>query len=155
MKLHPYQVSITWTGARHGTTKDYASYSREYTVSGEGKADLLGSSDKIFRGDATLYNPEELLLAAISSCHLLWYLHLCADNKIHILSYKDDISGELEIHAGGDGKFKQANLYPHVVIDDPEKISLATELYQSAHQKCFIANSVNFPVECFPQVSAR
>lgn len=94
-KSHHYTIEMNWSGAKQGTTQSYTSYSREFTLKSPGKKDILGSSDPAFRGDPTLYNPEELLLASIASCHMLWYLHLCAVNKIHVISYEDNIKGTM------------------------------------------------------------
>jgi len=152
-KSHPFQVAVSWSGARQGTTQSYTSYSREFTIQAEGKESLICSSDKMFRGEANLYNPEDLFISTISSCHLLWYLHLCADKKIEVISYQDKASGILQIHEDGSGQFLQVDLYPQVVITREEDIMLALQLHEKAHEKCFIANSVNFPVNCKPTVT--
>jgi organic hydroperoxide reductase OsmC/OhrA len=151
-KSHSFRIAVTWTGAHHGTTESYASYSREFTISSDGKQNIVCSSDKIFRGDANLYNPEDLFISTISSCHLLWYLHLCADKKIHVLSYIDDATGNLQINQDGSGQFTEVTLHPNVIIDSNTDIPLAIQLHEEAHKKCFIANSVNFPVKYIPHV---
>ncbi|HEX4044742.1 MAG TPA: OsmC family protein [Gammaproteobacteria bacterium] len=154
-KSHPYQVVVSWSGARHGTTTSYTAYSREFTISNKGKQDILGSADKMFRGDPNLYNPEDLFISTIASCHLLWYLHLCAEKSIHIMSYIDEASGHLKINADGSGQFNEITLHPQVIIANKQHIELATQLHEQAHKKCFIANSVNFPVACKPHVTAE
>jgi len=146
MKHHNYNVRITWTGNDGRGTSEYKAYRRDHVIHAAGKPDLPGSSDPSFRGDATRYNPEELLLAALSSCHMLWYLHLCAVNRIVVESYEDAASGVMEETADGGGRFVTATLAPAVKLSagDPAK---AIALHEQAHHLCFVANSVNFPVE--------
>jgi len=146
MKHHDYNVRIAWTGNDGRGTSDYKAYRRDHVIRAPGKPDLLASSDPAFRGDATRYNPEELLLAALSSCHMLWYLHLCAANHIVVESYEDAASGVMEETADGGGHFVSATLQPAVRLSagDREK---ALALHEQAHHLCFVANSVNFPVE--------
>ncbi len=153
-KSHPYQMVVTWSGVREGTTESYTAYSREFTVSCERKSDLIGSADKMFRGDPTLYNPEEFLISALSSCHLLSYLHLCTEKGIHVLSYVDNVSGNLELNGDKGGHFTEVVLRPRVTIHDPSLIEVARQLHETAHEKCFIANSVNFTVNCIAEVKA-
>jgi organic hydroperoxide reductase OsmC/OhrA len=152
---HQYQANVSWTGARHGTTASYKSYSREFTVSGEGKSPLVCSSDPMFRGDPSLYNPEDLFISMISSCHMLWYLHLCADAGIHVISYADQISATMEFEPDGGGRFVEAQLNPVVVISDEAQIAAAEALHADAHKKCFLANSVNFPVRYVAEISIK
>lgn len=151
---HQYQTNITWSGARFGTTASYKSYSREFTVNSEGKQPLICSSDPMFRGDPALYNPEDLFISMISSCHMLWYLHLCADAGIHVISYDDEISATMEFEPDGSGKFVEVQLNPVVVISDASQLVLAEKLHEEAHKKCFLANSVNFPVRYTAAVSS-
>jgi organic hydroperoxide reductase OsmC/OhrA len=142
---HRYAARIEWSGAAHGSTKTYAGYSREYTIAVDGKPVLTGSADPAFRGDAAHYNPEDLLLAALSACHLLTYLALCAREGIAIVAYADDATGTMS-ETGGAGRFTRVLLRPVVEIDE-ERIERATALHDEAHAECFVANSVNFPVE--------
>lgn len=114
-------------------------------MSAPGKPELFGSSDPAFRGDPTRYNPEELLLASLSSCHMLWFLHLCAEAGIVVLDYVDNPTGVMEETAEG-GAFKEATLRPIVTVKEGSE-ALINELHQKANKKCFIANSVNFPVK--------
>jgi len=79
-KMLNYEISLTWTGNKGQGTSDYTIYERSYSLGGKGKPLIAGSSDPKFRGDETKWNPEEMLLASIASCHMLWYLHFCADN---------------------------------------------------------------------------
>ncbi|MGH9621626.1 MAG: OsmC family protein [Bryobacteraceae bacterium] len=133
-------------------TSGYTSYERSYEISSEGKPVIAGSSDRAFRGDHTRWNPEELLVASLSACHQLWYLHLCAEAGIVVLEYVDDPEGTMEEFPDGSGRFMGVTLRPRVTIaagGDPAK---AEALHETAHMKCFIANSVNFPVVCEPSI---
>jgi organic hydroperoxide reductase OsmC/OhrA len=118
-----------------------------------GKAGAIpGSSDPHFRGDAARYNPEELLVASLSTCHMLWVLHLCADAGIVVTDYSDEAEGEMRLNADGSGEFVSVTLHPRLVIDGRARADEATQLNHRAHELCFIARSVNFPVECLPEV---
>jgi organic hydroperoxide reductase OsmC/OhrA len=113
---------------------------------------IPGSSDPAFRGDATRYNPEDLMVASLSTCHMLWYLHLCAVNKIVVLDYEDNAQGTREEAADGGGRFVEVTLRPQITITAESDLTTATRLHHDAHEKCFIANSVNFPVGCEPVI---
>lgn len=152
---HQYQVTVTWTGNRGQGTSEYKGYERSHIISVEGKPDLLGSSDPAFRGDRTKYNPEELLLSSLSACHMLWYLHLCAENKIVVTEYKDQPTAIMKVEKSGLGKFTEATLCPIILITDSEKISEAEMLHQKAHEMCFIANSVNFDIRIKPTIQSE
>ena len=147
MKTHQYRTTLRWTGNPGKGTIDYRAYSRNYEIDGERKtAAISGSSDPHFRGDATRYNPEELLVASLSACHMLSYLHLCAVNHVIVTGYEDEASGTMEESPDGSGRLTGVVLRPVVTIaaeSDPEK---AGALHADAHRLCFIANSVNFPV---------
>ncbi len=112
----------------------------------DGKADLEGSADPAFRGETDRHNPEDLLVASLSACHMLTYLALCARNNISVLSYTDEATGVMESTADGGGKFLSVTLHPKVEIGVPENEELAMRLHDKAHSLCFIASSVNFPV---------
>lgn len=146
-KDHLYKTTVTWTGNKGSGTMDYRSYDRDYVISVNGKTDISGSSDSAFLGDKSKHNPEDLLLASISSCHMLWYLHLCSKNEIVVIDYKDDAAGVMEELADGSGKFKEVTLHPQVLIADKAHLELANSLHQEANKMCFIANSLNFPVK--------
>lgn len=152
MTEHHYQLSVKWTGNTGQGTKDYRSYERSHLISGQGKPDLLGTSDPAFRGDPSKYNPEELLLASLSACHMLWYLHLCAVSQIIVIEYSDQPKALMVVDPSGSGHFKEATLHPLVTITDPARLDQAKQLHQPAHEKCFIANSVNFPVTIKPSI---
>lgn len=150
MKTHTYDLEIVWTGNDGEGTRTYRSYRRDHEIRAAGRPVLAGSSDPAFRGDPTRYNPEQLLVAALSSCHLLWYLHLCAVNGIIVHDYRDDAQGEMAENANGSGQFVRVVLRPRVRISgDGEK---AHALHAEAHRYCFIARSVNFPVAIEPQI---
>jgi organic hydroperoxide reductase OsmC/OhrA len=152
MKQHTYEMRVRWDNA--GGTKDYRSYSRDHTISAEGKPEILASSDPAFRGDASRYNPEELLVASLSSCHMLWYLHLCAINGVTVVGYVDDATGTMEEIADGSGRFARVVLNPFVTVNSGRDVDKAVALHERAHHLCFIARSVNFPVEVTPVVTA-
>ena len=145
-KKHNYTLSIKWTGSKgEGTTK-YDAYDRNYTISAKNKVDILGSADAPFLGDITKYNPEDLLLASLSSCHMLWYFHLCADAGVIVIDYTDNPTGILVQNETGSGAFSEVKLNPIVIVKENSMVQKALELHEKAHKCCFIANSVNFPV---------
>lgn len=144
-KIHTYTLKVEWTGNQGQGTPSYTGYSRSHVIRMDGKADIAGSADPAFRGDPTRHNPEDLLVASISSCHMLWYLHFCAVSKITVESYVDDPVGEMVVDSTGLGKFTSVVLKPRVKISSGDE-KLALDLHQKAHEFCFIANSVNFPV---------
>lgn len=147
-KQHRYFTKTIWTGNRGEGTKTYRAYDRSYEIQIENKPTIKGSSDPAFLGDPTCHNPEEQLVAALSSCHLLWYLHLCTTEGIVVTDYKDDASGIMEENEDGSGQFTEVTLRPEVTIEKEEKIELANSLHKKAHALCFIARSVNFPTHC-------
>ena len=142
---HSYQVATRWEGNRGTGTSSYKDYGREHTITAEGKPAIAGSADRAFRGNTDRWNPEEMLLAALSQCHLLSYLHVAASNGIVVVEYEDAASGTMTQTGNGGGHFVSATLRPTVTISsgDPE---LARKLHAEASEKCFIAASVNFPV---------
>jgi organic hydroperoxide reductase OsmC/OhrA len=149
-KSHHYRAAIVWTGNRGSGTSGYRAYDRSYEVRCPGKAPIRGSSDPAFRGDPAVHNPEELLVASLSACHMLWYLHLCADAGIVVSTYEDSATGVLTEASGGAGRFTEVVLHPHVTLARGANSDLAQRLHETAHDKCFIANSVNFPVRVEP-----
>jgi len=154
-KEHSYKLNITWTGNKGVGTESYRAYDRSHTISFPGKPDLLASADPAFLGDNTKYNPEEFLLAALSTCHMLWFLHLCADKGVIVDAYSDEPTGLMIEAKTGGGQFKEVILNPKVVVTENSMISILDELHELAHQKCFIANSVNFPVSHIGNYSVR
>lgn len=144
---HYYEVKLNWTGNLGKGTENYSVYERSFTISIENKPEIYGSSDPAFRGDTTKYNPEELLLASLSSCHMLWYLHFCSVEGIVVLKYNDYATATMEVFENGSGKFSEAKLHPKVIVKDNSMVEKAMLLHAKAHEYCFIANSVNFPVK--------
>jgi organic hydroperoxide reductase OsmC/OhrA len=152
-KTHRYSVTVTWTGNTGTGTSSYRSYERRYEIAAEtGKPAIPGSSDPAFRGDPERWNPEELLVASLSACHELWYLHLCAEAGIVVTAYTDHAEGMMEETADGSGHFTRVILRPQVTVVAGSDIAKARELHAAAHAKCFIARSVNFPVLHEPDI---
>jgi organic hydroperoxide reductase OsmC/OhrA len=147
-KTHRYHIQVVWTGNKGQGTSNYKAYERSHTIAVEGKPLIAGSSDPAFRGDQSKYNPEELLVASISACHMLWYLHLCAEASIVVIDYIDRAIGTMQETEDGSGRFAEVVLYPVVVVDANSDIEQAEKLHEQAHRFCFIANSMNFPVLC-------
>ena len=150
MKTHHYQLELNWTGNIGEGTKNYQSYERSFSININGKPALNGSSDPAFRGDASRYNPEELFLMSISSCHMLWYLHLCAEAGIVVKAYSDHANGKMEENLEESGKFTEVVLSPIVKITNANLQGIANELHKKANKMCFIANSCNFPIHHKP-----
>ena len=145
-KTHEYKSHLTWNGNLGEGTSTYGGYGRDYTVAISGKPDLRGSADPMFRGNPELHNPEDLFLAAISACHMLTYLALCARNGISVISYEDAATGTMTFDGQGGGRFTEVTLHPWVQIDDASKQSMAAELHSKAHELCYIAQSTSSPV---------
>ena len=145
-KEHEYRSQLTWESDRVEGPFDYKSYTRNFRVSMPGKADLLGSADPAFRGDPSRHNPEELLVAALSSCHMLSYLALCARKGIKVMRYSDDASGVMSTRPDGSGAFESVTLRPRVEVAEEGMRSEAMALHEAAHTYCFVSSSVNFPV---------
>jgi organic hydroperoxide reductase OsmC/OhrA len=150
---HRYVLRTTWTGDRGTGTSGYRDYDRAVTIEVDGKPDLLASSDKPFRGDPTRWNPEDLLLASLSECHLLSYLHACVQAGVAVIGYHDEASGVMVEDGRGGGAFREVVLRPHVVVTDESMVDAATAAHAQAHEWCFIANSVNFPVRHEPTIA--
>ncbi len=153
-RTHGYDISVTWTGNRGTGTSGYRAYDRDHDVSADGLPAIAASSDPAFRGDPGRWNPELEFTAALSQCHMLWYLHLCADAGVTVLSYADDAHGVMAEADDGGGHFTEVVLRPRVTVASADMIEAATALHGEAHTKCFIANSVNFPVRHEPVVTA-
>jgi organic hydroperoxide reductase OsmC/OhrA len=152
---HHYSVTVQWTGNTGTGTSGYRSYERRHEISaGSEKLAIPASSDPAFRGDRARWNPEELLVAALSSCHQLSYLHLCAVAGIVVVDYVDRAEGVMAELPGDSGHFVRVVLHPKVTVAPGSDVAKALELHHEAHAKCFIANSVNFPVLHEPQIVA-
>lgn len=150
-KEHHYNAHLVWDG---DNTNDYTTYTRSHRVVIENKQPLPLTSDPAFRGDAATHNPEDLFLTAISSCHMLSYLALCAKYRINVLSYEDRAAGVMQEDGKGGGKFISVTLHPIVTIDNAEQIERATQLHERAHEQCFIANSCSVPIHHEAEVRA-
>jgi organic hydroperoxide reductase OsmC/OhrA len=153
-RIHRYDVSVTWTGNRGTGTSGYRGYDRDHDVTADGRPLIAASSDPAFRGDPARWNPELELVAALSQCHMLWYLHLCAMAGVVVTSYTDHADGTMTEDDDGGGRFTEVVLRPRVIIASPEMAEAAASLHKEAHAKCFIANSVNFPVRHEPAITA-
>ena len=146
VRPHRYAAHLRWSGERGDAAMSYRAYDRTYVVEVDGKPALTGSAGPHFRGDASRWNPEDLLVAALSSCHLLSYLAECSRAGIVVTAYEDDAEGEMTL-IDGKIRFREVVLRPKVTIEDPARVADAEALHEGAHRACFIANSVNFPVK--------
>lgn len=151
---HRYRVDTIWTGNTGTGTSGYRDYARDYRLSAARRPDIAGSADPAFRGDPTRWNPEDLLLASVSACHQLWYLHLCADAGIAVLAYEDAAESTMvEGDAQTGGHFTQFVLRPRVTVRPGDDLALAHRLHEAAHAQCFVANSLKTPVLCEPTIT--
>jgi organic hydroperoxide reductase OsmC/OhrA len=162
IRTHSYDVTVAWTGNRGSGTSGYRDYDRDHEVTVSGAGDgpgarggdaaggqpqpIAGSSDSTFRGDPERWNPEQLLTAALAQCHMLSYLHACAASGIVVIGYTDEAHGVMTETTDGGGHFTEVVLRPRVTVATPDMIEKAVALHQDAHDRCFIASSVNFPV---------
>jgi len=150
MPHHYYNTKTIWTGNRGQGTSEYKAYDRSHIIRIKDKTDIQGSSDAAFRGDRTKHTPEELFVSTLSTCHMLWYLHLCAVNSVIVTEYTDEATGIMQEEPNGNGHFTEVILNPMVTVAEKSMIEKATALHHDAHKMCFIANSVNFPVSHKP-----
>lgn len=148
-RTHSYTATVTWTGNTGAGTAYYRAYSRDHDVAFPGKPVIAGSSDAAFRGDPARVNPEEMLVASLSTCHMLWFLHLACEAGVVVEAYEDSPLGEMAEAADGGGQFTRVTLRPRVTISRGDAATLP-HLHERAHALCFIARSVNFPVVCEP-----
>jgi organic hydroperoxide reductase OsmC/OhrA len=149
---HHYTLTVTWTGNRGAGTTGADTYNRDHVIAAAGKPDLPGSADPSFRGDPTRWNPEELLVASLSQCHMLWYLGLAAAAGVVVVDYRDEPTGTMTEHPDGAGEFTEVVLRPTVTVAEAAMAERAAALHARAHAKCFVARSVNFPVHHRPSV---
>lgn len=143
---HIFKVALSWFSTEETSSPRSKVYRKSHRISIEGKADLEISAAKAFKGNPTLYNPEDLLLSSLVSCHMMSYLYICAQNNIEVFSYSDHAEAILAVNSDGSGRFVEVILNPEVVILNQDQIALALDLHKKANQLCFIANSCNFPV---------
>ena len=151
-ETHTYALTVTWTGNTGTGTSGYRAFERSHDIAVDGKPTIAGSADPAFRGDTERWSPEELLVASLSQCHMLWYLVLCAKEGIVVTEYVDHPTGTLVDTPDGGGHFEEVSLHPQVTIATPEKMDRAIALHERAHDLCYIANSVNFRVRTEPTV---
>lgn len=152
MKQHRYEIQMNWTGNTGQGTETYRGYLRDHVITAPGKPPLAGSSDPAFRGDPSRYSPEDLLVASLSSCHMLWYLHLCSANGVVVTGYSDRAAGTMEETSDGSGAFSEVILRPEISLTSESDRAKALALHEEAHRFCFIANSVKFPVKVEPRI---
>jgi organic hydroperoxide reductase OsmC/OhrA len=153
-RTHRYEVTTTWTGNRGTGTNGYRDYGRDHDVAAEGRPAVAGSADPVFRGDKTRWNPELELVAALSQCHMLSYLHVCTTAGVVVTAYEDHPYGTMAETDDGGGHFTEVMLRPQVTVADASMTEKARELHKDASAKCFIASSVNFPVRHEPSLAA-
>jgi organic hydroperoxide reductase OsmC/OhrA len=147
---HLFKAKLNWNFSKRTEGIAIKTYSKSHTITINDKALMNVSAAKIFKGDPSLYNPEDLLLSSVVSCHMMSYLYVCEQNGIELISYSDQAEAILEVLANGSGRFVGVKLYPKVIIRNKEKMNEALNLHKKANQLCFIANSCNFPIEHFP-----
>ncbi len=152
-RTHSYRTVVTWTGNKGTGTSGYRDYSRDTEVAADGRPVIPASSEPLFRGDPARWNPELLLVASLSQCHMLWYLHLCAEAKVVVTGYVDEASGTMVEEPGGAGRFTEVTLRPRITVTDEQMVATAQGLHARANELCFIAQSVNFPVHHEPTIS--
>lgn len=152
---HHYNIALEWTGNQGAGTRDYRAYSRDYTISANGKPAISGSSDPAFLGDAERYNPEDMFLASIASCHMLWFLHLASSAGIVVTAYHDAASGVMKTNPDGSGEFTIVTLSPSVTIADPSQAEQAIALHDQVGSLCFIARSIKVPIHHDVTVTVR
>jgi organic hydroperoxide reductase OsmC/OhrA len=152
---HDYKARLIWDGNLGTGTTSYQGYGRKYRLQIDGKPDIVGSADPMFRGDANAYNPEDLFVAALSSCHLLSYLALCVRSKVNVVAYEDHAVGTLKLLPNGGGIFESVTLKPVVTLAPGSDEKRALELHETAHDLCFIAASVKIPVLHEPQIKVE
>ncbi|MGO2054049.1 OsmC family protein [Glutamicibacter sp. 287] len=146
LSQHSYRVDIEWTGNHGAGTTSYRDYGREHIIRAAGLPDIAGTADPTFHGSPDRWNPEQLLLAALSQCHMLSYLHVAVTHGVVVTSYQDQASGSLRLNRDNSGEFTEVILRPQVQLADESQRELADSLHQQANKVCFIARSVNFPV---------
>ncbi|MBW1618740.1 MULTISPECIES: OsmC family protein [Empedobacter] len=152
---HLFKVALNWIKKEPQTDSSTRIYTKSHYISIEGKPDLEVSAAKTFKGDPNLYNPEDLLLSSLTSCHMMSYLYCCTQHKIEVISYQDHSEATLQINPDGSGKIIKVDLFPEIIISNSSQIELALSLHKKANELCFIANSCNFPVYHHPKCNAK
>ena len=152
---HLFKVALNWMKKDNISSSSTRIYTKSHHISIEGKPDLEVSAAKAFKGDPNLYNPEDLLLSSLTSCHMMSYLYCCMQYKIEVISYQDHSEATLQVNPDGSGKIVKVDLFPEIIISDSSQIELAISLHKKANELCFIANSCNFPVYHHAKCSAK
>jgi organic hydroperoxide reductase OsmC/OhrA len=152
---HTYDLTVTWTGNRGEGTTGIKDYDRDHLVAAEGHEDIEGTADPGFLGDPTKWNPEQLFTASIAQCHMLWYLGLCSRRGVVVHEYVDAAVGTMVAETNGKARFTKVVLRPRIVVGAEDQVEAATTLHDKAHEMCFIAQSVNFPVTVEPEITVR
>lgn len=155
MSEHTYDVTVTWTGNRGEGTTGIKDYDRDLVISADGHPEIEGTSDPTYLGDPKRWNPEQLLTAAVSQCHMLWYLGLASRRGVVVHEYVDEVVGTMVAEPSGTAKFTHVLLRPRIVVGAEDQVETATALHDKAHEMCFIAQSVNFPVTVEPRITVR
>lgn len=143
---HDYTARVAWTGNTGQGTLDYHGYLRTWDIKTEGKSVVHCSNDPLLGGDAGLHNPEDLLIASVSSCHMLWYLHLASTAGVVVVAYEDNPVGTGELGSDGAGRFVSVTLRPTITLAPGMDRARADAVHGQIHRYCFIARSLNFPV---------
>jgi organic hydroperoxide reductase OsmC/OhrA len=146
LKQHLYKTNLQWTGNTGSGSESYRGYERSHIITVEGKQPIDGSSDPSFRGDKSKYNPEEMFVASLSSCHMLWFLHVCSEAGVVVMEYSDSATGIMMESADGNGRFSEVILHPQIKVKETWMLDKVDALHEKARHYCFIANSCNFPV---------
>ncbi|MBF6049524.1 OsmC family peroxiredoxin [Streptomyces sp. NRRL B-1677] len=155
-ETHTYDIAVEWTGNLGSGTDSYRSFSRDHEVLAAGKAPIAASSDPAFRGDPARWNPEELLVASVAQCHMLWYLHLCAVGGVTVVDYEDRAHGVMTMdESGGGGRITEVTLRPEVTVAEASMVEKARALHGEVQSVCFIARSVNFPIRHEPRIHVQ
>jgi len=149
---HDYTSRVVWTGNRGEGTQSYRGYDRTWDIAVPGKPVVHCSNDPLLGGDPTRMNPEDLLISAVSACHMLWYLHLASESGITVTSYVDEPIGHGEVSPNGAGRFTSAELRPSIEVRAGADLTEAEAIHGRIHEVCFIARSVNFPITITPTI---
>ena len=152
---HIFKSELNWKSNLDNNTQGTTRLSRRHKIEIEGKQILELSAAKAFKGDADLHNPEDMLLSALTSCHMMSYLYVCSQHNIEVLAYSDNSEGKLEVEGTGKGRFSRVDLNPVVTIKNERNLELAKELHTKANELCFIANSCNFPIHHHAKIGVR
>ena len=161
-QLHQYSVDLAWTGARRSGTTSFTAYGRDHELRAGNRPVILATSDPHFRGDASRWSPEDLLVSSLAQCHMVWLLHVAARDGVAVLGYSDSATGIIRVEAAGQGHFTEVVLHPRVSVasgatlpdGSPVVGEVLARLHDEAHEHCFIARSVNFPVRVQPTAVA-